>query len=252
MTFWFRIASTLWLGHFISRYLKEHFMLIKYTRDSNSQTLRMRFPFQSNDRQISHRNVWSSRVYMIPLRDFAPEWNSRPGTTTGVKSPRGDSRRHDILWWYHVNKCRAMRAREPEWTHSGAKVAPVSCKHPLRFPYRATSSFTLFQFKQIVNINWVETSDRCMGLVGNLLIGSSRVYRLLLFNFYTLYEFRFSDWRICTTWYWVVTKQPPWRHYRGVNSTHHCHYTLASADSKFEDLTDADIDSLVDDVIPNT
>ena len=96
MTFWFRIAFTLWLGHFISRYLKEHFMLIKYSRDSKSQTLRMRFPFQSTDKQISHRNVWSFRVYMSPLRDFAPGWNSRPGTTTGVNSRRGDSRRHDV------------------------------------------------------------------------------------------------------------------------------------------------------------
>ena len=39
---------------------------------------------------------------------------------------------------------------------------------------------------------------------------------IISFNFHTLYEFRFSDWLICTTWYWVVTKQPPWRHYRGV------------------------------------
>ena len=37
---------------------------------------------------------------------------------------------------------------------------------------------------------------------------------------------------------------------RGVNSTHHCHYTMASADSKFDDLSDADIDSLIDDTIP--
>ena len=29
MTFWFRITFTWWLGHFISRYLKVHFMLIK-------------------------------------------------------------------------------------------------------------------------------------------------------------------------------------------------------------------------------
>ena len=35
-------------------------------------------------RPISHRNGWLFRVYMIPLRDFAPEWNSRPGTRTGV------------------------------------------------------------------------------------------------------------------------------------------------------------------------
>ena len=116
MTFLFRIAFTLWLGHFISRYLKVHFMLIKYTCDSKSQTLRMRYPFQSTGRPISHRNGWSFRVYMIPLRDFVPEWNSRPGTTTGVNSRRGDSRRHNILWWYHVNKCRAMRGNRSELT----------------------------------------------------------------------------------------------------------------------------------------
>ena len=37
---------------------------------------------------------------------------------------------------------------------------------------------------------------------------------------------------------------------RGVNSTHHCHYTMASADSKFDDLSDADADSRIDDAIP--
>ena len=89
-------------------------MLIKYTCDSNSQTLRMRYPFQSPGRPMSHRNVWSFRVYTIPLRDFVPEWNSRPGTTTGVNSRGGDSRRHGILWWYHVNKCRAMRGNRSE------------------------------------------------------------------------------------------------------------------------------------------
>ena len=76
MTFWFRIAFTWWLGHFISCYLTVHFMLIKYTFGSKSQTLRMRYPFQSTGRPISHRNGWSFRVYMIPLRDF-------------------------VLWWYH-------------------------------------------------------------------------------------------------------------------------------------------------------
>jgi len=75
-------------------------MLIKYTCDSKSQTLRMRYPFQSTSRPISHRNRWSFCVYMIPLRVFVPEWNSRPGTTTGVNSRRGDLRRH-------VSKCRA-------------------------------------------------------------------------------------------------------------------------------------------------
>ena len=97
-------------------YLKVYFMLIKYTCDSKSQTLRMRYPFQATGRPNSHRSGWSFRVYMIPLRDFVPEWNSRPGTTTGVNSRRGDSRRHDILWWYHVNKCRAMTGNRNELT----------------------------------------------------------------------------------------------------------------------------------------
>ena len=41
-----------------------------------------------------------------------------------------------------------------------------------------------------------------------------------------------------------------WCNSRGVNSSHHCHYIMASADSKFDDLSDADIDSLIDDAIP--
>ena len=41
-----------------------------------------------------------------------------------------------------------------------------------------------------------------------------------------------------------------WCNSRGVNSTHHCYYTMASADSKIDDLSDADIDSLIDDAIP--
>ena len=61
---------------------------------------------------------------MIPLRDFVPEWNSCSGTTTGVNARRGDSIRHDISWWYHENKCRAMR--------ENPKVTPVSCSHLLR------------------------------------------------------------------------------------------------------------------------
>ena len=41
-----------------------------------------------------------------------------------------------------------------------------------------------------------------------------------------------------------------WCNSRGVNSTHHCHYTIALADSKFDNLSDADIDSLIDNAIP--
>ena len=65
-------------------------------------------------RPISHRNRWSFRIYIITMRDSIPEWNSRPDTRIGVNSCRGELRRHDILWWYHVNKCRAMRGNWSE------------------------------------------------------------------------------------------------------------------------------------------
>ena len=78
------------------------------------QKLRMRYPFQSTCKPISHRNEWPFRVYMIPLRNLVPEWNSRPSARTGMNSRRCDSRRHGILWWYHVNKCRAMRGNQSE------------------------------------------------------------------------------------------------------------------------------------------
>jgi len=88
--------------------------VIKFTSASKSQTLRVRSPFQSTGRPISHQNGCSFRVYMIPLRDFVPERNSRPGARTGVNSRRGDSRRHNIFWWYHVNKYRTMRGNRSE------------------------------------------------------------------------------------------------------------------------------------------
>ena len=41
-----------------------------------------------------------------------------------------------------------------------------------------------------------------------------------------------------------------WCNSHGVISTNHCHYTMVSADSKFDDLSEVDIDSLNDDAIP--
>ena len=116
-------------------------MLIKYTCDSKSQTLRMHYPFQSTGRPISHRNGWSILVYTIPLQDFILEWNSCPGTTTGVNPRRVDSCRHDILWWYHVNKYRVMRGNR-RWTRTRAKVALMSCKHSLRLSFLILCSET--------------------------------------------------------------------------------------------------------------
>ena len=73
-----------------------HISLFKGTldkiREIQNETLRMRYPFQSTGRPISHRNAWSFRVCMTSLRDFVPKWNSRPGTKAGVNWRRGDSR----------------------------------------------------------------------------------------------------------------------------------------------------------------
>ena len=111
--------------------LKVHFISIKHVCDSKLQTLRMRHrPIQFTCKPISKRNRWSFRVYMMLLQNFVPEWISSSGTITGVNLRRGDSRRHDILWGYHVNKNRAMRGNWSELAPA-QKSSPVSCKHPL-------------------------------------------------------------------------------------------------------------------------
>ena len=117
ITFWFRIVFTWWWVISYLAYLKVHFMMIKYTCNSRSHTLRMRYLSQSTCRPISLPNGWSFRVYMIPVWNFIPcEILALAGTTTGVNSHQGDSRQHDILWWYHVNKCRATRGSQSELT----------------------------------------------------------------------------------------------------------------------------------------
>ena len=83
--------------------------LIENTCDSNSQTLHMRYPFQSTGRPIWHRNVWSFRVYTIPVQQQAwidagvtraaltfcggiMQTNVEPGEGTGVNSLPRESR----------------------------------------------------------------------------------------------------------------------------------------------------------------
>ena len=65
-------------------------------------------------------------IYLIPLWDFVPEWNSRAGTRTRVNSL-------ELAWHFVVVSCKQIKSyeRELEWTRSGAKVAAVSCKHSL-------------------------------------------------------------------------------------------------------------------------
>ena len=122
-----------WLYDIVSRLHDDaSFHISVFLRcDSKSQTLRMRYPFQSTDRPISHRNGWSFRVYMMPVRDlirtgmkFSPRYNNWCKLT-----PRWLTHTRNFVG-YHVNKCRGMwEGTGSEWTRAGAKVAPVSCKH---------------------------------------------------------------------------------------------------------------------------
>ena len=116
------VSRFMMLGYFIYLgYLKAHFMLIKYTCDSKSQTLRMRYPFQSTGRPISHQNGWSFLSWV----KFSLRYNNRSELTLGWLVP---------AWNFVVAPCKQIESheREPEWTCAGAKVAPVSCKHPLK------------------------------------------------------------------------------------------------------------------------
>ena len=104
----------------------------------NWRKLRMCCPFQSTG---NGRSFW---VYIITLRNFLPEKNSRSGTTTRVSSRRWDSRQHDIVVVAHWNlpltglntyvmvTCKQIQnhERKQEWTRAYAKFAPLSCKHP--------------------------------------------------------------------------------------------------------------------------
>ena len=127
------IAFTWWWVILYLAYLKVHFMLKKILVRFKIANIAHALPVPAHrqiGRPISHRNEWSFRVYMVQLRNFVPEWNSRFGTTTGVKSHRGDSRRHDILWWYLVNKYRAMRGNRSELALTRKSPWCHDCKHP--------------------------------------------------------------------------------------------------------------------------
>ena len=75
----------------------------------------MHYPFQSTGRPISHRT--GGRFAFTWYRCEISYWSeilARPSTTIGVNSRRGESHPNDILWWYHVKKCRAMRGNRSE------------------------------------------------------------------------------------------------------------------------------------------
>ena len=96
MTFWFRIAFTWWRGHFIFRHLKVHLkvlMLIKYTCDSKSQTLRLRYPFQVyRQTDFTPERLVVSRLHDTVARfrtwvKFSPRYKNRAELTPGWLAP---------------------------------------------------------------------------------------------------------------------------------------------------------------------
>ena len=105
-----------WLRDFVSRlhddwvFSSSHVQRVEADKAIlDWQKLRMRYPFQSTRKPISHRNDWSFRVAKSSTGvKFSPRCENRSELTPG------DSRRHDTLWWYHVNKCRAMRGNRSE------------------------------------------------------------------------------------------------------------------------------------------
>ena len=61
-----------WLLDFASR---EH--VFSSSHDQIDENACAAYPFgQFSGRPILHRNKWSFRVYIIPLQNFVPEWNS--------------------------------------------------------------------------------------------------------------------------------------------------------------------------------
>ena len=112
----------------------------------------MWYLFQSTGRLISHWNGWTFRVYMILLRDFVPEWNSRPRIRTRVNSRQGESCQYNILWWYHVNKYRAMIGNQSElapgrklpWCHVNTPWVKYMCSST--FHYWTSSVYWLAQY----------------------------------------------------------------------------------------------------------
>ena len=125
MTSWLRIKFTWWMGHFISRFegtLHVHKIHVWFKIANITHTLPVPV-YQQTD--FTPKCVVVSRLYDTVAR-FRTVGKFSPVTTTGVNSRRGYSRLHDILWWYHVNKCRAMRGNRSELIP--ARKSPRSCQ----------------------------------------------------------------------------------------------------------------------------
>ena len=120
MTFWFRNAFTWWWVISYLGYLKVHFTLIKYTCDSKSQTLHIYIcTTRSSPPADRFHTETGGRFAFTWYRCDISYWSeilAGPSATIGVNLRRGESHLHEILWWYHVKRCRAMRRNRSELT----------------------------------------------------------------------------------------------------------------------------------------
>ena len=82
---------------------------------------------------------------------FSPWYKNRGELTPGWFAP---------AWHFVVVSCKKIKSheREPEWTRSGAKVAPASNKHPLNniqvITLKQAVSIYLFIFQHYVFYKW--------------------------------------------------------------------------------------------------
>ena len=126
MTFWFCIMFIWWWVISYLGYLNVHYMLIKYMCESN----RKHYACATHSSQLADRFdtetgghftfTWCHCEIFTSLR-----YNNLNGLTSGWLA---------TAWHFVMVLCTQMSSHEgePESTRAGAKVALVSCKHPLR------------------------------------------------------------------------------------------------------------------------
>ena len=126
VTFWFRIAFTWWLVHFISRYLKVHFILVLHLWFKIANVTHVLPVAVYRQTEFTLKRVVVSGLHDTVVRfrtgvNFSPQYNNRSALTPGWLAPV----------WHFVAVSNVEPWEEPEWTRSGAQVALLSFKHPL-------------------------------------------------------------------------------------------------------------------------
>ena len=112
MTFWFRIAFTWWLSHFISRYLKVHFMLIKIHAWFKIANITHELPVP-----VYRQTKFTPKSVVVSLSFRVTWYRCEISYRSEILAPV-----QQLGWlapvWHSVvvscNKCRAMRGNRSE------------------------------------------------------------------------------------------------------------------------------------------